>query len=464
MITVLIHKFNVSFLYLNQCLQKYSCWQARLPKCNGGMVCGFFLILILFTNNSYSQEKSFGTYYPYDINLPDSTLIKLQPIIDRADTGETILLEPGIYTGPVYIKKDGIVLDGQGKCIITGLDYQSVVYIEGDSIHIKNFVITNSGGSHDLIDCGVQITGSNNTVENCRIQECLFGIDIFKSDNNLIVHNEISSLTRRQKALKGDAIRLWWAKRNILRGNYWHSSRDMVIWYSSENLIEENKGIGNRYSIHFMYAHNNRIRANEFYNNSVGVFLMYSERTIMTDNLIMGSVGISGMCLGLKETSSNQILNNRFIYSAEGIHYDVSPYVPEQINTIQNNEIAFCGSGMFFHTNQEGNVIKQNYFHNNLSQVTIEGKTANRNVWENNYFDDYQGFDRDDDNVGDTPYELFTYVEHLWDFNKNLKFFYGAPLLVILDFLERLAPFSEPKFVLRDKEPMYFWEDKNKSQ
>jgi len=52
----------------------------------------------------------------------------------------------------------------------------------------------------------------------------------------------------------------------------------------------------------------------------------------------------------------------------------------------------------------------------------------------------------------------------LWDFNKNVKFFYGAPLLVILDFLERLAPFSEPKFVLRDKTPIYIWEDKNNKE
>jgi nitrous oxidase accessory protein len=237
----------------------------------------------------------------------------------------------------------------------------------------------------------------------------------------------------------------------------------MVVWYSEENLFEENLGIGNRYSIHFMYAHNNRIRANEFYENSVGVFLMYSERTIMTHNLIMKSTGESGMCLGLKETSSNQILHNRFIYSAEGIHFDVSPFVPEKTNTIANNEIAFCVSGMFFHTNQEGNLIKENYLHNNLSQVTAQGKTANRNRWINNYYDDYQGFDRDGDNIGDTPYELYTYVEHLWNFNEDMKFFYGSPVLLILDFLERLAPFSKPKFVLRDKQPMYIWDEKFKT-
>ncbi|RLD53605.1 MAG: nitrous oxide reductase family maturation protein NosD, partial [Bacteroidetes bacterium] len=133
----------------------------------------------------------------------------------------------------------------------------------------------------------------------------------------------------------------------------------------------------------------------------------------------------------------------------------------EKINTIIGNEIAFCRSGMFFHTNQEGNLIKENYFHNNLTQVTAQGKTANFNKWEGNYFDDYQGFDRDNDNIGDTPYELYNYVEHLWDFKKEVRFFYGAPLLVILDFLERLAPFSEPKFILRDKTPKYIWESQN---
>ncbi len=45
------------------------------------------------------------------------------------------------------------------------------------------------------------------------------------------------------------------------------------------------------------------------------------------------------------------------------------------------NEIAFCGTGIFFHTNQEGNLYKYNYFHNNLVQVEAEGKTANLNRW-----------------------------------------------------------------------------------
>ncbi len=411
--------------------------------------------LLLIINKTTAQDEISGMRYPINPVVDTLHPIALQPIIDRAEAGETIKLGAHLYLGPVHINKSRLTIDGQGQSIVTGLDQESVFYLDADSITLKNMVITNSGGSHDKIDCGVKVIGSYNTIENCRIKECLFGIDIFQSNFNTISRCEISSLSRRAKALKGDAIRLWWAKRNVVQNNYWHDVRDMVVWYSEENLFEENLGIGNRYSIHFMYAHNNRIRANRFYENSVGVFLMYSERTIMTENVIMKSTGESGMCLGMKETSSNQILNNHFIYSAEGIHFDVSPFVPEKINTIENNEIAFCVAGMFFHTNQEGNLIKNNYFHNNLSQVVAQGNTANGNQWQNNYFDDYQGFDRDGDNVGDTPYELYTYVDHLWDFNQNMKFFYASPVLLVLDFLERLAPFSKPKFILRDKTPMY---------
>ncbi|MDD4087866.1 MAG: hypothetical protein PHP48_11550, partial [Bacteroidales bacterium] len=59
----------------------------------------------------------------------------------------------------------------------------------------------------------------------------------------------------------------------------------------------------------------------------------------------------------------------------------------------------------------------------------------------------------------DTPYTLFAYVEHLWTFDRDLKFFYGSPLLLVLDFLERLAPFSQPKLVLRDKTPIFKWDE-----
>ncbi len=403
------------------------------------------------------EQPVYGTFTHYGPIPSDYDTIPLQPIIDTCGPGAHILLKPAVYTGPVHISTDGIVIDGRGKAVIDGLGKSSVIFIDADSVVVKNVVIRHSGGSFDKLDSGVRLKGDYNEIVNCRIEDVLFGVDIWQCNHNKIIHNEITSLLHRSTAIKGDAIRLWYSKFNVVRGNYWHHVRDMVVWYSSENLFQGNKGVGDRYGIHFMYSHNNRIQNNVLKNNSVGVFLMYSERTIMTGNLIEGNHIGSGMALGMKETSSNQILNNRFIYCTEGIHIDVSPYVLEQKNTIEHNEIAFCGTAVYFHTNQEGNLFKHNYFHNNLTQVFPEVTTARFNVWDNNYWDDYQGFDKNGDNIGDMPYILLSYTEHLWNFNRNMKFFFGAPILAVLDFLERLAPFSKPKFVLEDKKPIFRW-------
>lgn len=422
----------------------------------------FFIWAILLQWNIYSQEKepeTSGLLTEITPFTSDKEQVFLNTLLRNLKPGDTLKLKPGFYTGPATIKVPNIVIDGGGKATISGMANESVIYVKADSVTIKNLHITNSGDSPDRLDAGVKIIEANHTIiKNNLIDECLFGVDIFKSDACIVEHNDISSISRKPLALKGDAIRLWYSTNNRIMFNYWHKVRDMVVWYSSENHFEGNKGVGNRYSIHFMYAHNNRIHNNQFYGNSVGVFLMYSEQTILSENLIQGSVGSTGMCLGLKETSSNQILNNRFLYSAYGIHFDVSPFVPEKINTVVGNEIAFCNVGMLFHSDLEGNLIKKNYLHDNLTQVYTRGKTANGNKFDGNYWSDYQGFDKNEDNVGDVPYKLYSYSEHLWAFNKNVKFFYGAPILEVLDFLERLAPFSKPKFVLRDKNPIYKWE------
>ena len=97
----------------------------------------------------------------------------------------------------------------------------------------------------------------------------------------------------------------------------------------------------------------------------------------------------------------------------------------------------------------------QNQFSGNLAQIIVSGgKTANRNVWEGNYWSDYEGFDRDDDNQGDTPYELYAYADRLWRDAPHAQFFKGSPVLETLDFLERLAPFTEPNLLVRDTTPV----------
>ena len=62
-----------------------------------------------------------------------------------------------------------------------------------------------------------------------------------------------------------------------------------------------------------------------------------------------------------------------------------------------------------------------------MNQVVVLGAgTANRNVWEGNYWDDYEGFDTNHDGIGDTPYQKYDYADRLWMDVPNAQFFSAA--------------------------------------
>jgi nitrous oxidase accessory protein len=204
-----------------------------------------------------------------------------------------------------------------------------------------------------------------------------------------------------------------------------------------------------------MYSRYNLVEDNDYYNNAVGIFLMYSDSVILRGNRIMHAAGPTGVGIGFKETSDVVVEGNEVLYCATGLYIDVSPFQPDTINRFAGNLVAYNAIGIRFLNDWTGNQLVSNRFVDNLSQVVVSGgKTANRNQWNGNYWSDYQGFDADLDNVGDSPYELYAYADRLWKDEPYAQFFKGSPVLEMLDFLERLAPFSQPDMLLRDETPI----------
>ena len=75
-------------------------------------------------------------------------------------------------------------------------------------------------------------------------------------------------------------------------------------------------------------------------------------------------------------------------------------------------------------------------------------------VWQQNLHQTvYEGFDKDGDNIGDTPHKVYQYADQLWVYNPDVKFFYGSPVISLLNFLAKLAPFTSPLFLMEDKKP-----------
>lgn len=383
----------------------------------------------------------------------DSALIDLQALIDENPEDGTLVLEPGRYAGPVIIDKP-MTLDGDNQAVIDAGGKGTVVLIDTDGATVRKLHLTNSGNSHNELDAGIQVRGNFNVISDNHIDDCLFGVDLQQSEFNVVRRNHISSKDV-SLGIRGDAIRLWYSFDNRVEDNRIEDSRDIVVWYSRNNTIKGNHATRGRYSVHFMYSQYNLVEDNDFRGNSVGIFLMYSDGVVVRNNHISHAVGAAGVGIGFKETSDVLIEGNEILYCALGMHIDVSPYQPDTTNQIKNNLVAYNGIGVQFLNDWTGNIFEGNNFKGNLTQAAVlGGKTANRNVWQGNYWDDYQGFDRDGDGIGDTPHEQFAYADRIWMDVPQARFFKGAPMLEVIDFLERLAPFTSPDLLLRDTQPL----------
>ncbi|MFA6760373.1 MAG: nitrous oxide reductase family maturation protein NosD [Sulfuricurvum sp.] len=379
----------------------------------------------------------------------------LQEAIDGAQNGDVIRLKAGLYKGAIKIDKpitiegveEGVIIDGGGE--------GTVVTINSSFVTLKNLTIVGSGDRHEKIDAGVLLEGVEQCeVSHCTIDDCLFGIDVIMTKNSIIANNTITS-KKLDLGLRGDGIRLWYAHDNIIKENRLIDSRDMVIWYSHGNEILKNYSRGCRYSLHFMYAGKNLVEDNFYEQNSVGIFFMYSKDTIARNNTIRSSLGATGMGIGLQEISNFTIEGNTVIYCAQGMYINRSPFEPESTNYILNNNILYNAEAIHFHSISEDNTFIGNTILGNIDDIVNDsrGSRTSKNRFEHNYWDNYEGFDRDGDNVGDTSHRVYQYADQLWAYNPDVKYFYASPVISLLNFLAKLAPFTEPIFLIEDPKP-----------
>jgi nitrous oxidase accessory protein len=382
----------------------------------------------------------------------------LQDAINRAKPGSKLELPAGIYRGNIVIDKP-LIIDGKdGRAIIEGDGNGTVVTVLSSGVTLKNLTIRGSGAQHERVDAGIALKKVEQCrVEKCKIVDCLFGIDMNQVSRSEIVDNYIESKPF-ELGIRGDGIRLWYSNDNHLSGNHLYKSRDFVVWYSHGNLIENNLGEYGRYSLHFMYTGKNYVKNNTYKHNSVGIFFMYSRDTIATGNIIQNSLGTTGLGIGLKDASNFTIKNNTIIYCARGLYIDRSPYEPDTKNIIEGNRIIYNSEGVHFHSLSLHNVFKNNIFKGNIEHVVNDSYNTKvtENLFVGNYWDDYEGFDKNGDGIGDTPYRYYAYADKIWMLNPNIKFFYGSPVISILNFLAKLAPFSEPVLLLSDSSPKMY--------
>ncbi|MGE4418711.1 MAG: nitrous oxide reductase family maturation protein NosD [Sulfurimonas sp.] len=400
-------------------------------------------------------KKAFFICFIFIINTYANLL---QDAIDSSPAGSTLKLSAGIYKGSITItkpiniigKEDGVIIEGEGR--------GNIITIKSSHVKLKNLTITNSGSRLDTMDSAVFINNAKHVnIDNCTIKNSLFGVFLDNVHNSAIQNSTVSS-NAESIGFRGDALRLWFSHNNTIQNNKFIKSRDIVLMRSNDNNISKNYMQECRYAIFTQHSKNITVIDNVLKDNAVGIFLEASRDINVSSNSIKGHHGAqTSLGILLKAASNIHVEKNNIAECNQALYIDNSPKVRDTKNWILDNKIIYSTKGLNFKNYSVKNVIKRNELFGNMDNVMSDSRSGltNQNEVESNYWDDYEGFDVNRDNIGDTPHKKYLYLDALLVKNPELGFFYGSTALSMLNFLLKIAPFIQPVFLVEDKKPIF---------
>jgi nitrous oxidase accessory protein len=375
----------------------------------------------------------------------------LQLFVDLTPADGVLRPPPGTYSGPVVIQRP-MTLEGDGKVTVDGGGQGTVLTIRADGVTLRGLRLTNSGSTYDGVDAGLLLEADGAVIEGNVVEGTLFGMHLKQANGNVIRGNRISSAPE-DRNLRGDAIRLWYSNENLIESNEIVHSRDLLFTNSADNRIVGNQVTESRVGMQFVFAPGNVVEGNSIDGNETGVIVLYSEGLTIRGNRLWNARHYSGAALALKESSQVVVEGNEIVHCAVGVQAN-APTHPENILYLRGNRFAYNDIATYFYGEKGGHVVEDNTFEQNFVDVAVSHPMASRgNAWRGNYWDTYAGFDRDGDGIGDQPHDLYQYADRIWLDRPLTRFFRGSLALELIDFLERLAPFSEPASLLRDPQP-----------
>ena len=393
---------------------------------------------------------------------PEGPYTTIAAALDDAEAGDIIEVRGGTYTTPLEIDKS-VSLIGVDSPVLDGGGEGSLVIISAPGVSFQGFMLRNSGSNLNREDTGIVVQATDVTVADNVLENVLFGI-FFANGHGSVARNNIVRGLDLAVPMRGDGIRIWYSNDVTIAGNVVSNTRDAIIWFADNVIIEDNTFHDNRYGLHFMYSSNALIENNFFENNSVGAYLMYSNGLTMRNNIVAYNRGPSGHGLALKDMDGVVATDNLFVGNRTGLFLDNSPFLYEGYDYFSGNVFAYNDIGVTALPAVERNIFWDNVFLDNIQQTSVRGRgTLQGNTWSQdgrgNYWSDYAGYDADGDGIGDIPYRAEKLFESLTDAYPELRLFIYSPAAQAIDFAAAAFPSLRPEPRLVDDAPLirYTW-------
>lgn len=377
----------------------------------------------------------------------------LQPLLDAAPAGARLALEPITYRGPAVVRR-AVVLDGGGRARIEGDGRGSVLAVVAEEgVTLRGLVIAGSGASHDRIDAGIVLQGRGHQVLDNRLEDVLFGIHLQGASGVRVAGNHVRGKPL-PPGLRGDALRLWNSHGNRIEDNRFERARDLTLINSPDNTLARNRFSDGRYGLHAVFSPRLVAEGNRFEHTGTGIVVLYSPGLRLTANHVAHAGEAGGAGIVVKECDDVVVAGNEVLHNAVGMKLDTPPAGAAHRLVVRDNRFAHNAVGLFFYGEAGSGEFAGNRFEHNLTTVAISAPGAGAgHRFRGNRWDEYQGFDRNGDGIGDLAHEVLLFADRIWMETPMAGFFRAAPVLELLDLLERLAPFSAPLRVVHDPRP-----------
>jgi nitrous oxidase accessory protein len=373
----------------------------------------------------------------------------IREALKLSNNGDIIKLTGDIYYEHDLIIEKQIKLIGGNFPILNGSKKTGIILVKADNVLISGIYFKDSGMSFVKDYAAVKLDSvANCTIKNNKFDNNFFGIYLGKSWNCTISGNEIKS-SKKTQTYSGNGIHLWYCKNIIIENNIVEGHRDGIyLEFVRNSKIVKNVSHSNlRYGLHFMFSDSCEYSYNRFEHNSAGVAVMFTHHVNMNNNVFQNNWGDASYGLLLKDITDGKISNNKFIRNTCGIYIEGS-----NRNTVKNNSFESNGWAIRLMANSMDNIFTHNNFKSNSFEVTTNS-IRNFNTFEKNYWSDYQGYDIDNDGIGEVPHHPVKLFSLIVEQNRSTLLLLRSFFVELLDAAEKIFPVITPETLI-DKYPL----------
>lgn len=373
---------------------------------------------------------------------------RLASALAAAAAGDVLILQPGVYDGPVVIRRS-LTLAGRPGAVVDGHGKGRVISVAAPDVTVRGLIVRRSGASLETMDAGIFLTekADNAVVENNRLEGNLFGVYVLGPRDALVRNNVIIGRRDLRQNERGNGIQLWRTPGSRIIGNDVRYGRDGIYTDTSRrNVFRGNRFRDLRFAIHYMYTLDSVIADNVSIGNEIGYAIMFSNDLRITGNLSSGDRE-HGFLFNYTNRSviENNVVRNGgkkcvFIYNANRDRF-------------LRNLFEGCDIGVQFTAGSAHDVISENGFIGNRTQVKYVGTRWLE--WSQNgrgnYWSDNTAFDLDGDGIADTAYRPNSIVDRIVWVHPTAKILLNSPAMKVLRWAQSRFPALYPGGVIDSK-------------